>query len=94
MSSITAAATTAATVFNSTVATSAGRSAKQGEPDSATPSQNVLRLDRVNLLTRGEIAALALPRVASISSDDIMLAQNQTELKNPPSVLYVHLKVR
>ena len=91
MSSVTAAATTAPTVFNSTV-DQQGRSANQGdpirtsEPDSAAPSQNVLRLDRVNLLTRGEIAALALPRVASISNDDIMLAQSQTEVKNPLSV--------
>lgn len=46
----------------------------------------MLGLDRINLLTRGEIAALALPRVASISSDDIIFAQNQTEVKNPLSV--------
>ena len=93
MSSITAAAKAAPTVFSNAVATSArGRSTKQGdpirtrEPDSEDPSQNVLRIDRINLLTRGEIAALALPRVASISSDDIILAQNQTEVKNPLSV--------
>lgn len=91
MSSVTAAATTAPTVFNSTV-NQQGRSANQGDPittsktDSAAPSQNVSRLDRVNLLTRGEIAALALPRVASICNDDIMLTQNQTEVKNPLSV--------
>lgn len=92
MSSVTVAATAAPTVFNSTVATSAGRSEKQvdpiktSEPDSAALSQNVLRLDRVNFLTRGEIAALALPRLVSISNVDIMLAQNQTEVKNPLSV--------
>ena len=78
MSYVTAASITAPKVFNNTVATSAGRSTKQGDPirtsdpDSEAPSQNVLRLDGFNLPTRGEIVALALPRVASISSNDIM----------------------
>ena len=93
-SSSTAGATTAPAVINSTEAAPVERSTKQYDPiratkppDSATPNQNLLlRMDRVNLLTRGEIAALVLPRVASISSDDIMLAPDQPEVKDPLSV--------
>ena len=94
MASVTSAATTAPSVINSTEATPVERSTKQFDriratkpPDSAPSNQNLLlRLDRVNLLTRGEIAALVLPRVASISNDDIMLALDQTEVKDPLSV--------
>ena len=102
MASVTSAATTAPAVINSTEATPVERSTKQFHriratkpPDSAPSNQNLLlRLDRVNLLTRGEIAALVLPRVASISNDDIMLALDQTEVKTHCLLVYVHLKVR
>ena len=43
----------------------------------------MLRLDSLNSLTRGERAALALPKVAYISEEDIELAKSQTEVSNP-----------
>ena len=101
MASVTSAATTAPAVINSTEATPVERSTKQFDriratkpPHSAPSNQNLLRLDRANLLTRREIAALVLPRVASISNDDIMLALDQTEVKTHCLLVYVHLKVR
>ena len=93
MASVTSAATTAPAVINSTEATPVERSTKQFDriratkpPHSAPSNQNLLRLDRANLLTRREIAALVLPRVASISNDNIMLALDQTEVKDPLSI--------
>lgn len=43
----------------------------------------MLTLDHLNNLTRGERAALALPKVAYITNDDIELAEGQTEVSNP-----------
>ena len=43
----------------------------------------MLRLDNLNSLTRGERAALALPKVAYISEEDIELAESLTEVSNP-----------
>ena len=43
----------------------------------------MLRLDNLNMLTRGERATLALPKVTYISKDDIELAKSHTEVRNP-----------
>ena len=43
----------------------------------------MLTLDSLNSLTRGERAALALPKVAYISKENIELAKSQTDVSNP-----------
>ena len=55
----------------------------QGRPDGVPHCKGMLRLDSLNSLTRGERAALALPKVAYISKADIELAKSQTEVSNP-----------
>lgn len=55
----------------------------QGRPDSVPSCKGMLTLDCLNNLTRGERAALALPKVAYITKDDIELAKGQTEVSNP-----------
>ena len=43
----------------------------------------MLRVEDLNLISRGERAALAVPKVASIPTEDIVLVQNQSEVNNP-----------
>lgn len=43
----------------------------------------MLRLEDLNLISRGERAALAVPKVVSIPTEDIVLVQNQSEVNNP-----------
>ena len=79
---------TALHIFNSSTAhvlqhSNESGPSHQGRPDSVPSCKGMLTLDRLNNLTRGERAALALPKVAYITKDDIELAKGQTEVSNP-----------
>ena len=41
----------------------------------------MLRLENLNLISCGERAALVVAKVVSIPTEDIVLAENQTEVK-------------